>query len=127
MDIYERVQQVRTYLKLSRREFGEALGVSGDVINNIERNRLKQPEQKEPIFKLICEKFHVSESWLRTGEGEMFRPMDREEEIADLVSMLFKEEESSFRFRLIRALSKLDEEEWKVLEKIAVEIAEKKD
>ena len=87
MDIYERVQQVRTYLKLSRREFGEALGVSGDVINNIERNRLKQPEQKEPIFKLICEKFHVSESWLRTGEGEMFRPMDREEEIADLVSM----------------------------------------
>ena len=127
MDIYERVQQVRTYLKLSRREFGEALGVSGDVINNIERNRLKQPEQKEPIFKLICEKFHISESWLRTGEGEMFRPMDREEEIADLVSMLFKEEESSFRFRLIRALSKLDEEEWKVLEKIAVEIAEKKD
>lgn len=45
-DVNKRVQQVRNALGMSRREFGDALGVSGDVINHIERNRLKQPGQK---------------------------------------------------------------------------------
>ena len=35
---------------------------------------------------------------------------------------LFKGEESSFKSRLILALSKLDENEWAVLEKIAKEL-----
>lgn len=123
-NINERIRELRTVLNLSQVKFGMPIGLSRDEVKNIEYGKTVPKDITIPI---ICEKFHVSESWLRTGEGEMFRPMDREEEIADLVSMLFKEEESSFRFRLIRALSKLDEEEWKVLEKIAVEIAEKKD
>ena len=39
MEIHERIQHVRKSLDLSRRAFGEKLGVSGDVINNIENNR----------------------------------------------------------------------------------------
>lgn len=72
IEINERIQQLRKKLDLSRRAFGEQLGVSESVIVNIEFDRLKRPDQKEPLYKLICEKFNVSESWLRTGEGEMF-------------------------------------------------------
>ena len=39
-----------------------------------------------------------------------------------MTSNLFKEEESSFKSRLILALSRLDEDEWAVLEKIAKEL-----
>lgn len=73
MEIYGRIMELRkNYLKMSREKFGEALGVNRDVINNIERNRLARPEQKEPLYRLICETFHVNYKWLTSGDGEMF-------------------------------------------------------
>ena len=122
--INERLRELRKALDLSQANFGKPIGLSRDEIKNLEYGKTTPKDITIPI---ICEKFHVSEEWLRTGEGEMFRPMDREEEIADLAATLFKDEESSFRSRLIRALAKLDEDEWKVLENIALEITEKKD
>lgn len=72
MEIYDRIMELRkNHLKMSRDKFGEALGVNRDVINNIERNRLARPEQKEPLYRLICETFHVNYKWLTSGEGEM--------------------------------------------------------
>lgn len=62
----ERIRLIRDELNLSRAAFGEKLGVSGDVINNLERGRV---EAKEPMIKLICSVYSVDEKWLRTGEG----------------------------------------------------------
>lgn len=71
--INNRIKELRKkHLKLTQEIFGKELGVSRDVISNIEANRLARPEQKEPIYKLICEKFNVNENWLKYGEGEMF-------------------------------------------------------
>lgn len=86
MEIYERIKYLRTdILHMTRAEFGEKLGVSLDTINNIERNRLKKPEQKEPIYRLIAEKFGVSLEWLKTGEGEMTVSRSIGEEIGEIV------------------------------------------
>lgn len=72
MEMYERIKYLRKdVLNMSQEKFGLELGVNRDVINNIERNRLKNPEQKEPLYQLICSKFGISEKWLRTGEGDM--------------------------------------------------------
>lgn len=66
--INERIKHLRNdVLNLSRAAFGERIGVSGDVINNLERGRV---EPKEPIIKLICSEFHVDYIWLTTGEGD---------------------------------------------------------
>ena len=54
---------------LSRVAFGQKIGVSGDVINNIERGRV---ELKEPIIKLICSEFSVNENWIRNGIEPVF-------------------------------------------------------
>ena len=72
MDISERIQEVRKNLKLTQTEFGNALGVSRDVINNIENDRLANPSQKTSLYKLICREFNISEQWLFSGEGSMF-------------------------------------------------------
>lgn len=73
MEIYERIRQLRKQnLKISQERFGEELGVARSVIANIETNALARPEQKEPLYRLICEKFHVNYRWLMTGDGEMF-------------------------------------------------------
>lgn len=73
MEIHDRIRTLRkTHLKMSQTDFGKRLGVSRDVINNIENNRLAKPEQKLSLLKLICSEFNVNEEWLREGTGEMF-------------------------------------------------------
>ena len=64
----ERLRIVREDGKMSRAAFGQRIGVSGDVINNLERGRV---EIKEHIIKLICSEFSINEEWFRTGIGEM--------------------------------------------------------
>lgn len=123
MDINERILELRKALNMSRKAFGERLGVSGDVINNIENNRLKRPEQKEPIYRLICETYDVSEEWLKNGVGEMFVSLSREEEIAEFIGRVLAEKEDSFKKRYIDMLSKLDDDGWAALEKIAESMA----
>ncbi|MFQ7618280.1 helix-turn-helix domain-containing protein [[Clostridium] scindens] len=122
MEINDRIQQVRNSLKMSRRAFGEVLGVSGDVINNIENNRLKRPEQKEPIYKLICEKYNVDEIWLRTGEGEMFVKIDKENLLMEWAGSVLGSSDESFKKRFVKMLSELDESDWETLEKIATKL-----
>lgn len=73
MEIYERIKNLRkNILHLSQTEFGQRLGVSRSVIANIELNVLARPDQKEPLYKLICKEFHVRYDWLITGEGDPF-------------------------------------------------------
>lgn len=127
LNIGERIETLRKDLSMSRRVFGERLGVSESVIVNIEYDRLKRPEQKESLYKLICKEFNVNEEWLRTGEGEMFVALNRTQQIAQLTADLFKGEKDSFKERLLLALAKLDESEWKVLEKIAEDLTKEKD
>ncbi len=69
----DRLRELREYLNLSRVSFGEKIGVSGDVINNLERGRV---EMKELTFNLIVKTYNVSPEWLRSGIGEMFRPQN---------------------------------------------------
>lgn len=127
MDIYDRIRYLRKdILHLTQEQFGVELGVSRDVINNIERNRLKRPEQKEPLYKLICEKYNINETWLRTGDGEMYIQRTRSEKITDFAADLLNEEEESFKRRLIEALAELDVEDWALLEKISEKAAKKR-
>lgn len=64
-----RIKELREHLGLSRSSFGEQLGISGDVVNNLERGRV---EIKDDRIKLICSIFNVNEEWLRTGKGQKF-------------------------------------------------------
>lgn len=73
MDVSERIRKLRKeHLKMSQTEFGERLGVSRSVINNLERGVLARPEQKTSLLRIMCSEFGVSEAWLIRGEGEMF-------------------------------------------------------
>lgn len=65
----ERIKTLRESLSLSQREFGEKVGVSRDVISNIEYGRVKP---KELLLAHICQVYGVNQLWLETGEGKMF-------------------------------------------------------
>lgn len=65
----ERIRMLRENKEMTRAAFGQRLGVSGDVINNLERGRV---EIKDHIVKLICAEYNVNEEWLRDGKGTMY-------------------------------------------------------
>lgn len=127
--MHTRIKEVREHLGLSQTEFGKRLGISRDAVSNLEYNRLKKPEQKEPIIKLICREFGVSETWLRTGVGEPYEVRTREEEMGDLLGSLMKDSPESSRSRLITALLRFDPDgsEWQVLENIYNSVAAEAD
>ena len=79
----ERILYLRkTVLNLSRAKFGELVGMSDSEIKNIENGVTLLKVNKIP---LICGAYNVSETWLRTGEGEIFLPKTRGQEIGEIV------------------------------------------
>ncbi len=121
MEIYERIAHLRKEkLHMSRREFGKKLGVSESVIVNIEYNRLQRPDQKEPLYKLICKEFNINYIWLTKGIEPMYSELDTDSmaRIDDIMTG-----ENEFAKNLFREFAKLDVSEWKALEKLIKNIA----
>lgn len=117
----ERIRELRKALKLTLDRFGERVGVKKSALSQIENGKSGVTDQ---MIKSICREFDVSETWIRTGEGEMFPPVDRRTEIARLTRQLLNEEEDSFKNRFISMLADLSVEEWEFLEKRAKQLYE---
>ena len=122
LTISERIRFLRKEkLHLTQEALGEPLGLTRANIANIEAGRIAVTER---VIISLCKEFKINEEWLRTGEGDMFVPLTRSEAIAEFAGSLMKEEDASFKKRLIEALAKLNEQEWEVLEGIARKLTE---
>ena len=73
MTIGERIRKLRRSLDLTQKEFAERLGVKANTIGTYEIGR---NAPIDAVINLICREFGVSETWLRTGKGEMFSPKE---------------------------------------------------
>ncbi|MBE6094305.1 MAG: helix-turn-helix transcriptional regulator [Schwartzia succinivorans] len=73
MSINQRLRQVRKHLKMQQSEFAKRLGLSQTSISWLEQDGNTVSEQ---TIRLLHLDFHVSEEWLRTGEGPMFSAED---------------------------------------------------
>lgn len=67
--IGHRFKLVRNYYRLTMKDVSEKLYLSQSTISNFE-NGIRNPSAR--TIKTFCETFGVNESWLKTGEGEMF-------------------------------------------------------
>ncbi|MGO0904957.1 helix-turn-helix domain-containing protein [Clostridioides difficile] len=67
--ISTRIRKIRKDANLSQPAFGEKLGVSKDVISNIEYNRV---EPKPLFINYMCDVFNVNKEWLLNGVGNMY-------------------------------------------------------
>ena len=117
--IGSRVKMLRKALKLTQAEFGDRLSVSVDVIINIERERLARPEQKEPLYKLMCNEFNARYEWLMTGEGEMFN--ETQEEFFDKLAEQYGL--GTYARKILDFYGSLEDEQKQVLEKFIYQAA----
>ena len=116
----ERIKQIRKALDMNQAEFADKLGVKANTVCTWETGA-RDPQ--ESVKKSICDKFGVNEVWLRTGDGEMFRQMSRDEEITKFIAETLSGS-NEFKSRLIAALARLDESDWEHLEKVARKMLE---
>lgn len=69
----ERLKKLRKKLDLTQEQFAARLGIKRGAIANYEIGR---NEPVDSVVSLICREFHVNETWLREGRGEMFMEDD---------------------------------------------------
>lgn len=119
----ERVKAIRKALGLTLEKFGEPLGVKKQTVSRIENGVNNITEQ---MAKAICREFNVNMEWLQNGSGEMFIQQTKDEQIATFVGDLLKDEEDSFKRRLISALAGLDDDGWDFLDQFLDSVQKKK-
>ncbi len=119
----DRIKELRKSLGLNQADFGEKIGISNTAVSKWEKGENTIPDS---AIKLICREFHVSETWLRTGAGEMQRPLSREQALGEGIREILVDRPESFQAALISTLLKFDPDgpEWAALERIAAALRE---
>lgn len=103
-----RLKLLRKELGLNQQEFANKVGVNRGTLANYEVGR---NEPIDAVVKLICDKFHVNESWLRTGEGEMFIEVDQKDDIQRMVDEMLANDSADLKRRLVAAILRLSPEQ----------------
>ena len=109
-----RIKAVRQNTGLTQQEFARRIGVSRNTIATYETS---ERTPIDAIVRSLCHEFNISETWLRTGQGDMYIETTPDITLSKWFGQVLREDASSFKKRLILALSKLDDSDWKVLEK----------
>ena len=106
--LHKRIKEVRARLNLTQKAFGDKLGLSRDIIANIECNRVK-PQRM--FLQHLCATFSVNPNWLETGEGNVF--IDDSKTLAE-ISIIFRSLNLDFQeyaLEQIKLLLKLQEKQ----------------
>ena len=120
-ELKDRIKCHRNNKKLTKNEIGERIRDGIEAIKNLEAGITTL---KPAMADLICRLYNVDPVWLETGEGEMFRKLSRQEQIADFVGKALTDDSGDFRSQLISILAALDDVGWYKLEEAAKAIKE---
>ncbi len=121
--IGERVKKIRIDKGLSQKELGDKLGVSRDVIANIEYSRV---EPREWFIKIFCNEFNVNENWLINGNGEKYnlKFSDYDEKLSSLLINYLKNENNT-ALSIIEKLNNLSDNNLDLIERLVDELQKK--
>lgn len=117
----ERIKELRKALGFTQQQFADALGVKRNTISQYEIGR---NAPIDAVISLICREFGVSEAWLRNGEGEMFVPKSRNEELFEFVTKVAEGPKNDIRAKLLTVMSRLTDEQWELLADVARQLVD---
>lgn len=119
--INQRIDFLIKELGFTKTKFAESLHVSSQFVSSL-CSGAKQPSDR--TIADICREYGVSETWLRTGEGEMKQKLTRNQEIAEFMGVVMHDPDDSPRKRFVSIISKLSVDEWQLLAEIAKKMSE---
>lgn len=122
--IGDRIRELRKRLELNQTEFGERIGVTFGAISGYERGRR---DCSDSVILSIVREYRCSESWLRTGEGDMFPPKTEEEELSALFASMLTNPDAAVEKKVVSALPKLPPEAWIAFREFVKELTGKQE
>ena len=110
-EIGTRVKKVRLRKGISQEQFGEIIGIKKAAISKIENG---ENSLSKGNLLAICRQFNVNKEWLINGNGEMFTPKSKEDEIRNFFenAICSDSDIAKIQRKFISTLVSLDEEEW---------------
>ena len=115
-----RIRLVRESLGMTQEDFSSRIKLSRNFIAQVESGK-KIPSER--TIRDICREYEINEKWLRTGEGDIHPKRTKNQEVLDFVDKTLRCIDSDFKKRFLSAISKLNEEDWKTLQKISEELS----
>lgn len=115
-EIGTRVKKVRLRKGISQEQFGEIIGIKKAAVSKIENG---ENSLSKGNLLAICRQFNVNKEWLINGNGEMFTPKSKEDEIRNFFENVISSDSdiAKIQRKFISTLVSLDEEEWIVLDR----------
>lgn len=117
--ISDRVAELIKALGLNKTSFARRLGLSQPFVSQI-ANGSATPSDR--TISDICREFHVSETWLRTGEGEMFVRLSLEEELAQYAAQVLTDPDQDIARMILRVMAHLEPSDWERIREVAQQI-----
>lgn len=114
-DISSRISTVIKSSGLTKTAFSKKIGLSQPFVSQLASGDAS-PSDRTIVD--ICREFGVSEHWLRTGEGEMFVRLSREEEITKFLMTVIRDPDSEFQRQLLATMAKLEPAQWQLMEQM---------
>lgn len=103
--ISARIAAVIKASDLTKTAFAERLNVSQSFVSRL---AVGASVPSDRTIADICREFNVNEHWLRTGEGEMFSTLSREEEITKFAMEIIRDPDSEFQRQLLTTMARLE-------------------
>ena len=116
--MHERIKELRKALGLTQQKFADGMGVKQNTIAQYESGR---NAPIDAVITLICRTYGVNETWLRTGEGEMFQPKSRNDELLDYARRIAEGDPGSIQAQLLTVMTRLTDAQWEVLAQVAAQ------
>lgn len=118
-EVNTRIAAVIQASGLTKTAFSRKIGLSQPFVSQL-ANGDASPSDR--TIADICREFNVNEHWLRTGEGEMFSTLSREEEITKFAMEIIRDPGSEFQRQLIATMARLAPAQWKLMEQMLDEL-----
>ena len=117
----DRIKELRQALGLTQQQFADSIGVKRNTVATYEMGR---SIPSDAAISLICKEFGVSDAWLRNGEGEMFMPKTRNEELFEFVTKVAEGPKNDIRAKFLTVMSRLTDEQWELLADVARQLVD---
>ena len=118
----ERIQEAMMESGLKQIDFANQVEATQPYVSRI-LNGQKIPSDR--MAKSMARVLSVNYEWLVNGTGPKKPDLSREEEIAEVVATILKEEPGSTKERIIKVIASLTYEEMLVIEKIIDQLTNK--
>ena len=114
-----RIKQIRKEEGLNQTEFANKLG---STIGALSRYEIDKVIPNDVFIKHLCKVCHISENWLRTGDGEMYTTSS-EDDFSELLGELLVSENDQIKDIIMKTME-LDDKDLMIIHQLVDRLLE---